>query len=83
MLKPAAPMIKTIMPATIKSSGTIKSFASIQAMAISIEMIKLDTTASGMFMVENKKIKKVYRISDNKNVILLYSKLVEQLSTFN
>ena len=38
---------------------------------------------NGMFMVENKKIKKVYRISDNKNVILLYSKLVELLSTFN
>ena len=38
---------------------------------------------NGILMVENSKIKKVYRISENKNVITLYSDLINQLSTFN
>ena len=38
---------------------------------------------NGILMVENSKIKKVYRISDNENVISLYSDLIEKLSKFN
>ena len=34
---------------------------------------------NGVLMVENSKIKKVYRISDNENVITLYSDLIYQL----
>ena len=34
---------------------------------------------NGVLMVENSKIKKVYRISDNENVITLYSNLIYQL----
>ena len=33
-------------------------------------------------MVENSKIKKVYRISDNENINSLYSNLVDELSKF-
>jgi len=36
----------------------------------------------GKLMFENNKIKKVYRISDNKNIDVLYSKLMQELSTF-
>ena len=35
---------------------------------------------NGILMVENKKIKKVYRISENKNIISLYADLVKKLS---
>ena len=35
---------------------------------------------NGILMVENTKIKKVYRISENKNLDLLYSDLVNKLS---
>tara|TARA_Y100000590_G_scaffold439524_1_gene563682 strand:- start:920 stop:1555 length:636 start_codon:yes stop_codon:yes gene_type:complete len=38
---------------------------------------------NGLLMVENNKIKEVYRISNNKNVIKLYSNLIDQLSKFN
>ena len=38
---------------------------------------------NGLLMVENSKIKEVYRISDNKNVITLYSDLIHQLQNFN
>ena len=38
---------------------------------------------NGTLMVENNKIKKVYRISDNKEVISLYSDLMNQLLKFN
>ena len=38
---------------------------------------------NGILMVENNKIKKVYRISDNKKVISLYSDLIKQLSEFS
>tara|TARA_B110000438_G_scaffold266216_1_gene280121 strand:- start:90 stop:764 length:675 start_codon:yes stop_codon:yes gene_type:complete len=38
---------------------------------------------NGTLMVENNKIKKVYRISDNKQVISLYSGLIKQLSEFS
>ena len=37
---------------------------------------------NGILMVENSKIKKVYRISDNENVVSLYSELHEQLLKF-
>ena len=37
---------------------------------------------NGILMVENSKIKKVYRISENKNIITLYSNLIDQLSKF-
>ena len=33
-------------------------------------------------MVENSKIKKVYRISDNDNINYLYTNLVDELSKF-
>ena len=36
----------------------------------------------GKLMVENSKIKKVYRISDNENINSLYSNLVDELSKF-
>ena len=36
----------------------------------------------GKLMVENKKIKKVYRISDNDNITSLYPSLVDELSKF-
>ena len=36
----------------------------------------------GKLMFENKKIKRVYRISDNTNIDALYSKLMQELSTF-
>ncbi len=36
----------------------------------------------GNLMVENSKIKKVYRISDNENINSLYSNLVDELSKF-
>ena len=36
----------------------------------------------GKLMFENKKIKKVYRISDNKNIDALYSKLIQELAAF-
>ena len=36
----------------------------------------------GKLMFENNKIKKVYRISDNKNIDGLYSKLMQELSSF-
>ena len=36
----------------------------------------------GKLMFENKKIKRVYRISDNTNIDGLYSKLMEELSIF-
>ena len=35
---------------------------------------------NGILMVENTKIKKVYRISENKNIDFLYSDLVDKLS---
>ena len=35
---------------------------------------------NGILMVENKKIKKVYRISDNKEVDSLYINLINKLS---
>ena len=35
---------------------------------------------NGILMVENSKIKKIYRISENENIISLYSNLVNQLS---
>ena len=38
---------------------------------------------NGLLMVENSKIKEVYRISDNENVIKLYSNLIYQLQNFN
>ena len=38
---------------------------------------------NGILMVENSKIKKVYRISDNEQIISLYSDLIEQVSQFN
>ena len=38
---------------------------------------------NGILMVENKKIKEVYRISDNKQVISLYSDLIKQLLEFS
>ena len=38
---------------------------------------------NGLLMVENSKIKEVYRISDNENVIKLYSDLIHQLQNFN
>ena len=34
----------------------------------------------GKLMVENKKIKKIYRISDNENINSLYSNLIDELS---
>ena len=37
---------------------------------------------NGILMVENSKIKKVYRISENENVELLYSDLVKKLSIY-
>jgi peptide deformylase len=37
---------------------------------------------NGQLMVENSKIKKVYRISDNEQVISLYSNLIDKLSKF-
>ena len=37
---------------------------------------------NGVLMVENSKIKKVYRISDNEKVISLYSDLINELSNF-
>ena len=37
---------------------------------------------NGVLMVENSKIKKVYRISENENVVSLYSELHEQLLKF-
>ena len=37
---------------------------------------------NGILMVENKKIKKVYRISDNKQVDSLYLELINKLSQF-
>ena len=36
----------------------------------------------GKLMVENSKIKKVYRISDNENINSLYTNLVDELSKF-
>ena len=36
----------------------------------------------GKLMFENKKIKRVYRISDNTNIDALYSKLMQELSAF-
>ena len=36
----------------------------------------------GKLMVENRKIKKVYRISDNDNINSLYTNLVDELSKF-
>ena len=36
----------------------------------------------GKLMVENSKIKKVYRISDNENINSLYSNLVDELSKY-
>ena len=36
----------------------------------------------GKLMFENNKIKRVYRISDNKNIDVLYSKLIKELSIF-
>jgi peptide deformylase len=36
---------------------------------------------NGLLMVENSKIKKVYRISENEKVISLYSDLINQLSS--
>ena len=36
----------------------------------------------GKLMVENNKIKNVYRISENENIQMLYSNLVKQLSSF-
>jgi len=38
---------------------------------------------NGILMVENNKIKEVYRISDNKQVISLYSDLIKQLLEFS
>ena len=38
---------------------------------------------NGILMVENNKIKEVYRISDNKRVISLYSALIKQLLEFS
>ena len=38
---------------------------------------------NGILMVENTKIKKVYRISENKKIVSLYSDLVEKLSKFS
>ena len=38
---------------------------------------------NGVLMVENSKIKKVFRISDNEKVISLYSDLINELSNFN
>ncbi len=34
----------------------------------------------GKLMVENNKIKKIYRISDNENINSLYSNLIDELS---
>ena len=36
----------------------------------------------GKLMFENKKIKRVYRISDNTNIDILYSNLIKELSSF-
>ena len=36
----------------------------------------------GKLMVENNKIKNVYRISENENIQTLYSNLVKELSSF-
>ena len=38
---------------------------------------------NGLLMVENSKIKEVYRISDNEKIITLYSDLIYQLQNFN
>ena len=37
---------------------------------------------NGVLMVENSKIKNVYRISENENVELLYTDLVKKLSAY-
>ena len=37
---------------------------------------------NGKLMFENNKIKRVYRISDNKNIDSLYAKLMQELSAF-
>ena len=37
---------------------------------------------NGVLMVENSKIKNVYRISENENVELLYTDLVKKLSVY-
>ena len=60
----------------IKKQKTLKGFLS------RLFQHELDHL-NGILMVENSKIKKVYRISENKNVITLYSDLINQLSTFN
>ena len=60
----------------IKKQKTLKGFLS------RLFQHELDHL-NGILMVENSKIKKVYRISENENVITLYSDLINQLSTFN
>ena len=60
----------------IKKQKTLKGFLS------RLFQHELDHL-NGILMVENSKIKKVYRISDNENVVSLYSDLIEKLSKFN
>ena len=45
---------------------------------VEVELDHLD----GKLMVENNKIKNVYRISENENIQTLYSNLVKELSSF-
>ena len=58
-----------------KNKKTLKGFLS---RLFQHELDHLD----GKLMVENSKIKKVYRISDNENINSLYSNLVDELSKF-
>lgn len=59
----------------IKIKKTLKGFLS---RLFQHELDHLD----GKLMVENSKIKKVYRISDNDNINSLYTNLVDELSKF-
>lgn len=59
----------------IKIKKTLKGFLS---RLFQHELDHLD----GKLMVENNKIKKVYRISDNDNINSLYTNLVDELSKF-
>lgn len=58
-----------------KNKKTLKGFLS---RLFQHELDHLD----GKLMVENSKIKKVYRISDNENINSLYSNLVDKLTKF-
>ena len=58
-----------------KNKKTLKGFLS---RLFQHELDHLD----GKLMVENSKIKKVYRISDNDNINSLYANLVDELSKF-